>query len=115
MTPRELPEYLRPVPGPGEGSTDAMGAAEAPQPAEPAAPEPPAPETPASESDPLEPQPPEPVRAEPDSPEPPSAEPSADEAERSRPDPRTNGLIAPTRRGHSGGFVTDAIVDLGFA
>jgi type IV pilus assembly protein PilB len=26
-----------------------------------------------------------------------------------------NGLIAPTSRGHSGGFVTDAIVDLGYA
>src|SRR4051812_3066387 len=63
MTPRELPEYLRPVPGPGDGSA---AAAEAHEPEE--------------------------------------------EAKEGIP-----GLIAPTRRGHSGAFVTDAIVDLGFA
>jgi type IV pilus assembly protein PilB len=63
MTPRELPEYLRPVPGPGDGSA---AAAEAHVPEE--------------------------------------------EAKEGIP-----GLIAPTQRGHSGGFVTDAIVDLGFA
>jgi type IV pilus assembly protein PilB len=62
MTPRDLPEYLRPVPGPGEGSASA---AEAAQPEEP--------------------------------------------------ESGTPGLIAPTRRGHSGAFVTDAIVDLGYA
>jgi type IV pilus assembly protein PilB len=62
MTPRELPEYLRPVPGPGEGSA---AAAEAKQPED-------------SESG-------------------------------------IAGLIPPTRRGHSGSFVTDAIVDLGYA
>jgi type IV pilus assembly protein PilB len=62
MTPRELPEYLRPVPGPGEGSASA---AEALQPEEP-------------QED-------------------------------------HSGLIPPARRGHSGGFVTDAIVDLGYA
>jgi type IV pilus assembly protein PilB len=62
MTPRELPEYLRPVPGPGEGSA---AAAEAQQPEEPQS--------------------------------------------------GIAGLIPPTRRGHSGAFVTDAIVDLGFA
>lgn len=62
MSPRELPEYLRPVPGPGEGGASA---AEALQPDEP------------------------------------------------RED--HSGLIPPTRRGHSGRFVTDAIVDLGYA
>jgi type IV pilus assembly protein PilB len=62
MSPRDLPEYLRPVPGPDEGSA---AAAEARQPEEPQS--------------------------------------------------GTPGLIPPTRRGHSGGFVTDAIVDLGYA
>src|SRR5919106_2362955 len=62
MTPRELPEYLRPVPGPGEGSAAAAQAAEPEQPQE-----------------------------------------------------DHSGLIAPSRRGHSGAFVTDAIVDLGYA
>jgi type IV pilus assembly protein PilB len=62
MTPRELPEYLRPVPGPGEASASA---AEAVQP---------------------------------------------EEAQEDH-----SGLIPPTRRGHSGAFVTDAIVDLGYA
>jgi type IV pilus assembly protein PilB len=62
MTPRELPEYLRPVPGPTEGSA---AAAEAPAPDEPQS--------------------------------------------------EIPGLIPPTQRGHSGAFVTDAIVDLGYA
>src|SRR5215204_873634 len=62
MTPRELPEYLRPVPGPGEGSA---AAAQATQPQE---------------------------RQE-----------------------GHSGLIPPSHRGHSRGFVTDAIVDLGYA
>jgi type IV pilus assembly protein PilB len=62
MTPRELPEYLRPVPGPGEASASA---AEAVQPEEPQY--------------------------------------------------GTTGLIPPTSRGHSGAFITDAIVDLGYA
>jgi type IV pilus assembly protein PilB len=62
MAPRELPEYLRPVPGPGEGSTAAAHAAQA--------------------------------------------------AERQE---EHSGLIPPSHRGHSGGFVTDAIVDLGYA
>jgi type IV pilus assembly protein PilB len=62
MTPRELPEYLRPVPGPGEGSASA---AEAAQPQEPQS--------------------------------------------------EHTGLIPPAQRGHSGAFVTDAIVDLGYA
>jgi type IV pilus assembly protein PilB len=58
MTPRELPEYLRPVPGPGEGSA------------------------------------------------------AAQPEDRHQED---SGLISPTTRGHSRGFVTDAIVDLGYA
>jgi type IV pilus assembly protein PilB len=63
MTPRELPEYLRPVPGPGEGSASA----------------------------------------------------AAEAAQRDAPPSENNGLIPPTKRGHSGAFVTDAIVDLGYA
>ena len=62
MAPRELPEYLRPVPGPGEGSASAAQAAQ--------------PEEPQDDH---------------------------------------SGLIPPSRRGHSGAFVTDAIVDLGYA
>jgi type IV pilus assembly protein PilB len=63
MPPRDLPDYLRPVPGPGEGSASTAHAEE----------------------------PHEPTEAE-----------------------RT-GLIPPSQRGHSGAFVTDAIVDLGYA
>src|SRR2546421_9991491 len=63
MASRELPDYLRPVPGPGEGSASAAHA------------------------------------EQPDGPT---------EAERT-------GLIPPTKRGHSGAFITDAIVDLGYA
>jgi type IV pilus assembly protein PilB len=61
MTPRDLPDYLRPVPGPGEGSS------------------------------------------------------SAAEARKDEPQEEPSGLIPPTKRGHSGAFVTDAIVDLGYA
>jgi type IV pilus assembly protein PilB len=61
---RELPEYLRPVPGPGDGS--AAAAAQA-------------------------------------------AVPGADQAS------GTPGLIPPRSRGHTGGFLTDAIVELGYA
>jgi type IV pilus assembly protein PilB len=64
MSPRDLPEYLRPVPGPGEGSASAAAHAEQPE--------------------------------------------GPTEAERT-------GLIPPTKRGHSGAFITDAIVDLGYA
>ncbi len=63
MTPRELPEYLRPVPGPDGGAASA-------------------------------------------------AEPAHPEGEQQ---PGISGLIPPTKRGHSGAFVTDAIVDLGYA
>ena len=62
MAPRELPEYLRPVPGPGEGPASASAA-------EAAAPE--------------------------------------------QPSPEPSGLIAPTQRGHSGAFVTDARLPAG--
>jgi type IV pilus assembly protein PilB len=61
MAARDLPDYLRPVPGPGEGSA------------------------------------------------------SAAEARKEAPEGEHTGLIPPSRRGHSGGFVTDAIVDLGYA
>ena len=61
---RELPDYLRPLPGPNDpGASTAQAAA------------------------------------------------PGDEAEGSG----TPGLIPPMRRGHSGGFITDAIVDLGYA
>jgi type IV pilus assembly protein PilB len=59
---RDLPEYLRPVPGPGDGSSAAQAAA-------------------------------------------------GDQPEASG----TPGLIPPMHRGHTGGFITDAIVDLGYA
>ncbi len=70
MSPRDLPDYLRPVPAPGgaAGSGDAAAGAAAA----------------ASEQD------------------------SAEEG-------GTPGLVPPMRRGHSGGFITDAVVDLGYA
>jgi type IV pilus assembly protein PilB len=61
MSPRDLPEYLRPVPGPDEASAAAARAEEPEQ------------------------------------------------------EGQHSGLIPPTKRGHSGAFVTDAIVDLGYA
>jgi type IV pilus assembly protein PilB len=80
MAPRELPEYLRPVPGPEvpapppsdpqAGSPGAAGQAAAPLPS--------------------------------DSPEAPKS-------------PDIQGLIPPMQRGHSGAFITDAIVDLEYA
>ena len=73
MSPRELPEYLRPVPGPAGGSS-APAAHPPPGPAEPA-------EAPPETREPAGP---------------------------------PQGLIPPTRRGHSGAFITDAIVDLGY-
>ena len=62
---RELPEYLRPVPGPGDGS--GVSAAQA-------------------------------------------AAPGAEQEAGGTP-----GLIPPMSRGHTGGFITDAIVELGYA
>src|SRR5919109_4208815 len=62
---RELPEYLRPVPGPGDGSGASAAHAAAP----------------------------------------------GTEGEASG----TPGLIPPMSRGHTGGFITDAIVELGYA
>jgi type IV pilus assembly protein PilB len=60
---RELPDYLRPLPGPEEGAGAASAAAT-------------------------------------------NQEPEAD---------GTLGLVPPMHRGHTGGFITDAIVDLGYA
>jgi type IV pilus assembly protein PilB len=83
MTPRELPEYLQPVPGPLEPSQP-----EPPQ-------EPPPPEH--------QPEPPTPR----EDPPPPAPAPPAAEG--------SNGLIPPQRRGHSSGFLTDVIIELGYA
>jgi type IV pilus assembly protein PilB len=80
MSPRELPEYLRPVPGPEGGPKAPPEAGDVAEPVEPADP------TPGSAS-----------------------EESAEELG------LPQGVIPPTRRGHSGAFVTDAIVDLGYA
>jgi type IV pilus assembly protein PilB len=80
MSPRELPEYLRPVPGPEGGPKAPPEAGDVAEPVEPADP------TPGSAS-----------------------EESAEEPG------LPQGVIPPTRRGHSGAFVTDAIVDLGYA
>jgi len=60
---RELPDYLRPLPGPNEGSAASEATARAAQPEDSGVP----------------------------------------------------GLIRPMQRGHSGAFITDAIVDLGYA
>jgi len=86
VSPRELPDYLRPVPGPaqaGAGNTDA---------------------------------------AIPQEPSANAGDAAAVANGRERPAPaedqgpaETPGLIPPLRRGHSGGFITDAIVDLGYA
>jgi type IV pilus assembly protein PilB len=75
VSPRELPEYLRPVPGPAGGSS-----------------------APARADEPSEPE---------------TSEPTPQDAPEASSLP--NGLIPPARRGHSGGFITDAIVDLGYA
>ena len=89
MSPRELPEYLRPVPGPEGGSNPAA------EPVEPS-------DAPKSKS---KAKAKTKVKAKADGPAPePVEHPEA-----------PHGLIAPTRRGHSGAFVTDAIVDLGYA
>jgi type IV pilus assembly protein PilB len=81
MAPRELPEYLRPVPGPEvsapppsdpqAGSPDGAGQAAAPLP--------------------------------------------SDSPEGAPKSPDIQGLIPPMQRGHSGAFITDAIVDLEYA
>jgi type IV pilus assembly protein PilB len=72
VAPRDLPDYLRPVPepggGPGVGEQPGAGAAAAV----------------------------------------PSEDAPAHEGEKP-------GLIPPMRQGHSGGFITDAVVDLGYA
>ena len=110
MSPRELPEYLRPVPGPPEGSAAAAEAVPPEEPALEAAP----PEEPALEAAPGEPAveaapPGEPaVEAAP-------GEPALEAAPPAEPTVESAGLIPPAQRGHSGAFVTDAIVDLGYA
>ena len=112
MSPRELPEYLRPVPGPTEGSPEAAEAVTSDEPLGEAAEaedeiidvtpaEEPAVEPTAPEGSAVEPSPPEGAAAEDRSPE---------EAE-----VEVAGLTPPTRRGHSGAFVSDSIVDLGYA
>jgi type IV pilus assembly protein PilB len=97
VSPRELPDYLRPVPGPaqaGAGKTDAA----APQ-------EPSAnggdPAAVANGGDPA---------AVANGSEQPAPATAGDQGAAETP-----GLIPPLRRGHSGGFITDAIVDLGYA
>jgi type IV pilus assembly protein PilB len=79
MAPRELPEYLRPVPGPD-------GPAHAPDP------------TPGSHDGAGEPEPPDVAGVQ----GPPKKK-------------EMLGLIPPMQRGHSGAFITDAIVDLEYA
>jgi type IV pilus assembly protein PilB len=86
VTPRELPDYLRPVPEPGggQGTTEEPAAGASPAagaggPASGGAPATAPSETPTT------------------------------------PTEETPGLIPPLRRGHSGGFITDAVVDLGYA
>jgi type IV pilus assembly protein PilB len=97
VTPRELPDYLRPVPEPGGG----QGAAEESAPAAPPATGAP---TPAAGS------------AATGAPTPAVGSPATAPSETpARPTQETPGLIPPLRRGHSGGFVTDAVVDLRFA
>jgi type IV pilus assembly protein PilB len=99
------------VPGPSEESAAAAEAASPAEPAVEAAPpaeptvEAPPPEEPAAEA-----APPEEPAAEAAPPE----EPAVDVAE-PKPAVESSGLIAPAQRGHSGAFVTDAIVDLGYA
>jgi type IV pilus assembly protein PilB len=145
MTPRDFPDYLRPVPGPSEaqgapadpaGANPSASAAEPsaypppaepdpyatpaqpppaeppPQPAQPTQPpaqptptEPPAAPTP---TEPPAPTVPDPAAAPPAPPAAPAAPPATTE-------PEIPGLIPPLRRGHSGAFITDALLDLNLA
>jgi type IV pilus assembly protein PilB len=86
VTPRELPDYLRPVPEPGgsQATTEEPAPGGAPT---AAAGTPTAGGSPATA---------------------PSETPAT-------PTEEIPGLIPPLRRGHSGGFITDAVVDLGYA
>jgi type IV pilus assembly protein PilB len=86
VAPRELPDYLQPVPEPGGSQV----ISEQPPPGgAPTA----AADTPTAEGS-------------------PATAPSETPA---TPTDETPGLIPPLRRGHSGGFITDAIVDLAYA
>jgi type IV pilus assembly protein PilB len=86
VTPRELPDYLRPVPEPGgsQATTGELATGGAPTAAA---------GTPTAGGS--------PATAPGETPPGPTEE--------------TPGLIPPLRRGHSGGFITDAVVDLGYA
>jgi type IV pilus assembly protein PilB len=143
VTPRELPGYLRPVPGPAEGPAPEPTPPVPTPPEEPALepttpeePAPPTPEEPALEPSALEPPPPEPVSGEPSAGEPIPAESTAAEPtvgagyagqdgaaaspatvppETAEQSGETPGLIRPRSRGHSAAFITDLIVELGYA
>jgi type IV pilus assembly protein PilB len=155
MTPRDLPDYLRPVPAPTEGdaagdqyATQQYGADQAypqqpAQPAQPAGqpypeqqPQPEQPYAPPAEQQPPAEQPPPAEQAPPQAPpQSPPAQPPAQAPPAAQPQPFTplqnepqssppppsqtggeiDGLIPPQTRGHSGSFITDVIVDLGFA
>jgi type IV pilus assembly protein PilB len=137
MTPRDLPDYLRPVPGPAEGeqyATQQYPSEEAypEQPAEQPAAQPyqeqqPYPQQQPYPDQPQAPPPAEQVPAErppapPEAPHPAQATqpytPLPTETQQAAPSQNgvvTDGLIPPQHRGHSGSFITDVIVDLGFA
>ena len=113
MTPRDLPDYLRPVP---EAETPAETGAPAPDPP-PAAPPPPPAAPPATQPPPAT-EPPPPTQPPPAASPPGSAAAAAapvpDDAAAAQPEGPL-GLVPPRGRGHSTGFITDVIVDLGFA
>jgi type IV pilus assembly protein PilB len=163
MTPRDLPDYLRPVPGPAEAPSPtaeppagAVPADSSPPPAEPgpyeqpaappaqtpAAPPAQAPAAPPAQAPPAQTPAAPPAAPTPASPAAPATPPefetgAADngagggapvQADQIPPvpaqppvppdgshDTTTSGLIPPLRRGHSGAFITDALLDLNFA
>jgi type IV pilus assembly protein PilB len=169
MTPRDLPDYLRPVPAPTEGDAAAEPQQQQQQypaqqygveqqyaqqpaeqqpaeqqpaqqqpypeqqpyqeqtyaqpPAEPAAPAPAAPSEPAAEPPAAQPPAAHPPAAQPPPAQPPTpaqphtplpAEPQLPPSDQDGAG-AVDGLIPPRNRGHSGSFITDVIVDLGYA
>jgi type IV pilus assembly protein PilB len=98
---REIPNYLRPVPAPET---------EVPDPHAPAPGEPQPPATPPASGPPAAPPPPGPPAAEPPPVAPPATSPVKPPAPASIP-----GLVPPRSRGRSGGFLTDVLVELGYA